>query len=48
MEDLERECAEEEYLNEIPMTEEELFNQILENERRDQEINPILIELMTI
>jgi len=39
MKDLERECAEEEYLNEIPMTEEELFNQILENEEEIKKLN---------
>jgi hypothetical protein len=36
--DLERECAEEEFINEVPITEEELFNQIQEDERRNQEI----------
>jgi hypothetical protein len=35
--ELERECATEEYLNEVPSTEQELFNQILEDERSDQE-----------
>ena len=32
----ENDCATEEYINEIPITEEELFNQIQEDERRDQ------------
>jgi hypothetical protein len=38
--ELERECAIEEYLNEVPITEEELFMQIEEDERRTQEIKP--------
>ena len=33
----ENDCATEEYLNEIPITEEELLNKIQEDERRNQE-----------
>ena len=36
----ENDCATEEYLNEMPKTEDELFNQTKNNERGNQETEP--------